>query len=838
MRKSHRTRVFVALAAGLLIAVAAVGKPAAQFEQNLGQTDAKVAFIARADGYTGYVFPDRLLLTMKQGKSVSRFEDRWQHDPQMHRFGIRFTGANATATVTGVRPGKAHSNYLRQGQAAIRAPHFEQVKVTALYPGVDLIYQADRGRLRYDLVLSPGADTKQIKISFAGIEAIDLAADGELHIRTAGGMLRQAAPLVYQEIDGKKQPVDGSFVLLDQTTVGFKLAGYDPDRAVVIDPTLDYSSYFGGTAGDSGRDIGLDAAGNIIIAGTTASVDFPVANALDAAFNGSGVPLTVFTGDVFVSKFTPDGQALLFSTYIGGSDSEGPQRMRVDGNGDIVVAGRTGSSDFPVTAGAFQTVFKGSDPLRFGGAFAEDGFLFKLSNDGSTLIFSTYIGGTDLTHPFDELRGIEFDAADNIYVIGNTGSPDYPATGVIGSAATCVDPTSIREAAVTVGKFAPDGSNIFLQCFGGSGRDSGRSVGLDSSGNLYVAGWTESTDFPTTAGVVQPASGGIGVFPLRLDGWVAKLNGSASSILWATYLGGPDPEFLESLVVDASDNVAVSGQSASAGYPVFNAFQGTFGGIVDPTQTGGDGVITKLTPDGTAFVFSSFIGGSGNDFTWAETIDAQGRIYLGGFSNSADFPTVNPIQASNAGANDIIVAAVTAAGTLEYSTYLGGSDGDSASNGLVSPATGIVYLAGSSSSADYPLVLPFQAANAGDSDAVISRLEIDLDDDMDGVFNADDLCPDTMIPESVPTRRLGKNRYALVDGDTVFDTVRGKAVFTTADTFGCSCEQIIEIEELGKGQRKFGCSRGAIEDFIEDVLDPDDDDGDGDDDDGDGDDDD
>lgn len=264
---------------------------------------------------------------------------------------------------------------------------------------------------------------------------------------------------------------------------------------------------------------------------------------------------------------------------------------------------------------------------------------------------------------------------------------------------------------------------LFATCIGGNGRDTGRNVALDSSGNLYLTGWTTANDFPTTPGVVQTGSGG------GTDGWVAKLNADATTILFSTYLGGSGYDVLEGLVVDSSDNVIVSGRSeSSADYPLSLAVQSTFGG------GDGDGVISKLNPTGTAFLFSTYFGGNGDDFAWGLKIDADDRIYFTGYTSSTNFPTVNAIDATLGGDLDSYVSQLSADGqTIEFSTYLGGSGSDNSSNGLHVVGPGEMVVVRGTDSTDF-FVTPdaFQSTNVGLGDAFITRLstpiEIPADD--------------------------------------------------------------------------------------------------------------
>ena len=796
----------------------AINDPVAlHFEPNQGQTAEGVQYQARGRDYLVLIDGTGARLILPGPTQARLEEDRWQHTRSLSEFRMNLVGANRKAAATGQQPMTSVSHYFKGPavqQQFLNVPHFKTVRFNSVYPGIDLVYQGQAGNLRYDFVLKPNANPMQIRLHYAGGDRLEITKDGGLLITTENGRLLQPTPAVYQDINDHRIPIAGRFTLRGDNIVGFELADYDADKILVIDPTLDYSSYLGGSDLDSGRDIGLDAAGNIIITGNTQSLDFPTTvGAFDLTYNGLGT--SNFKGDISVSKLTPDGSALIFSTYVGGSQGERPQKLALDGAGNILVSGRTSSPDFPVTGGAYQTVYAGgSNPSA-----NEDAFLFKLSADGSSLIFSTYVGAFDVNHPLEELRGVEVDGAGNIWVIGNTGSPNFPADSVIGGGFCVNGDSMVRDAAIVIGKFDALGNKQFLRCFGGEGRDSGRAIHVEP-GAVYVAGWTESMAFPTTSGAFQEVFGGVGPgSPLSTDGWVAKLSADASVVNWVSYLGGEELEFIESLLVSPAGQVTVAGQTRSPDFPVVNAIQPAIADPLppDPFNQLGDALITQFKADGSGAEFSTYLGGSGSDFLWSEGTDGTGRFYLGGFTDSADYPTVNPLQ-GHGGMDDIALVAISSDGqVLEFSSYLGGSMFDGISNGLITPASGVVMITGTSSSSDYPVVAPYQPfiASPGLGDQVIAKISFELDDDQDGVPNEDDVCPGTEIPEAtVPSLFLKKKRYALTDGDLVFDTDTGTDVFNTSDTGGCSCEQIIAATGGGLGLIKYGCPKGTIQDWI------------------------
>jgi hypothetical protein len=434
-------------------------------------------------------------------------------------------------------------------------------------------------------------------------------------------------------------------------------------------------------------------------------------SSINLLFNGSFGE--AISNDVFVSKLSADGSALIFSTYLGGVDTEIPQNLELDATGNIIVGGRTSSPDFP-TANAVDDTYAG--PI-------EDAFLVKLPPNGSSLTFSTFAGDVDSEHPNEEIRGIVVDATDNIFVIGNTGAPGFVTTDIT----ACADPQAgPRNADVFIQKYSPTGALLLSTCFGGSSRDAGRNLGFDSSGNLFATGWTESSDFPTTAGAVQPLFVGETGNIFGIDGWVSKLdiNASPPVVLASTYLGGDGPDFFEGLGVDSFDNVVVSGGTNATDYPTTTgAFQTIYGGDIG-TGNAGDGVVTKLAPDLTSFGFSTYLGGTGDDFAWGLKMDVEDRPYVTGPTSSPNFPVFDPLQPSLSGPQDVFVTQLSADGSLlEFSTYLGGMGSENASNGITVLNPGNVFVTGSTDSADFPLsATPFQGTNAGSFDAFITNI--------------------------------------------------------------------------------------------------------------------
>ena len=704
------TLAFIGLLAPVQ-AVAQVMQPPPRplaFEANRGQTDEQVQFLAHGAGYTVFLTPTEAVLTLGGGRSERSIVR------------LKPVGANGAARIQGDAELPGVVNYSRSAPSAghISAPTYGRVRYVDLYPGVDLVYYGGPRRLEYDFVVAPGADPEQIALAFDGVERVEVDAGGDLVAHTAAGELRQPRPVVYQEIDGARRRVAGDYLVDREGRVRVQLGAYDTSRPLVIDPVLAYSTYLGGTDDDTevyfdgANSIAVDGSGNIYLAGTTRSADFPTTPGADQTFHGNL--------DVFVTKLSPTG-ALLYSTYLGGpcddvardiavdtagnayitgrmhggvcfadvkagvlvakldptgavlyssvfggslADSSVGQAIAVDAEGHAYVTGvaNSDSHDFPTTAGAFRT---GScdNVYYFGG----DGFVAKLSADGGTLLYSTFLCGRGDDSP----DGIAVDAAGSAYVAGTTASSDFPTVNPLQD--------SFRGGSVSVtgfvSKLSPDGSRLVYSTYlGGSSNDAIDGIAIDGNGNAYVTGETDSQDFPTTPGVLQEHSGGrLCLEVLCTDAFVSKIDASGSSLVYSTYLYGELDDAGSAIAVDAAGNAYVVGMTSSSYFPIVDAFQTSNHGL-------SDAFVAKLNPDGTQLVYSSYLGGSrsgsspstGGDQGSGIALDAAGNAYVAGYTQSYDFPTTRDAFQPNlangicdvfgTACGDAFVAKITAGG--------------------------------------------------------------------------------------------------------------------------------------------------------------------------------
>jgi len=498
------------------------------------------------------------------------------------------------------------------------------------------------------------------------------------------------------EIQNPKS-IDGRYVLKPDGVVTFEIAPYDRALPLVIDPILSYSTFLGGSDMDYANGIAVDASGNAYVTGYTASTDFPLVNPAQGSPGGGacsedGVD-TVPCFDAFVSKLNSTGTALVYSTYLGGSNEDYGAAIAVDASGDAYVAGYTYSTDFPVQ-NALQ-------PQNAGGW---DAFVTELSADGASLIYSTYWGGS-----LDDVgTGIAVDSGGNAYLSGYTDSTDFP----VSSGAFQANFGGGTHNAFVV-RFNRGGAQVGYSTYlGGSGDDYAYAAAVDTLGDAYVAGATNSTDFPTASALQPNFAGGLcgtapNTFPCY-DAFVCKLNPAGSALIFSTYLGGTGSDYGYAIALDASSNAYVTGYTTSKNFPTTpGAFEQTYGGSYDV-------FVSKLNGAGSTLDYSTYLGGSGTQVAYGIAVDSNGSAYLTGYNYGGNFPTANPEQAQNAGYYDAFVSVLDPTGSfLSFSTYLGGGQ-DDFGRGIALDPSGNVYVAGATFSTDFPTTAgSFQSTYVG-----------------------------------------------------------------------------------------------------------------------------
>jgi Beta-propeller repeat len=670
---------------------------ALNFEVNVGQMDPSVRFFTRGPGYSLFLGQDDAVISLKKaslsGHSTERsFRSRSATGPINSLLRMRLVGANPNVRIDGVGELTGKANYFIGNDPSkwrTNVPTYSKVKFEGVYPGIDLIYYGNQGQLEYDFVVAPGSDPNAIGLRFRSRNEMTIDANGDLLLRTEG--VRFQKPQVFQDFDGMRKNVDARYELSADNTIHFVVGEYDPGKPLVIDPVLSYSTYLGGSLQDFGSGIAVDPSGNAYITGQAFSFDFPTANALQPTNAGGGFD----PSNVFITKINAKGSALVYSTYLGGLGRDAGSGIAVDPSGNVYVTGSANSFDFPTvnalepvstaccgvngTTGfvaklnptgsaliystflggfgedsgsaiaaddagnAYVTGMTSSPTLQGCGAScnfpttahalqpnlggtpgeARNAFVTKISPAGSAFVFSTYLGGSNA----DEGSGIAVDTAGNVYVTGGTGSSNFPT-------ANAVQPTLKGTENAFVTKINASGTSfIYSTYLGGTGADGdgGGGIAADSSGNAYVAGQTSSSDFPTAHPLQSTLRGNSDVF-------VTKLDPSGTSLVYSTFLGGSDFDSATGLALDDFGDVFVAGLTKSLDFPTLNPIQPTFGG------GNFDVFVTEINPTGSGLVYSTYLGGTADEFASGIAVNAKGRVVITGNTTSTNFPTEHAFQ--------------------------------------------------------------------------------------------------------------------------------------------------------------------------------------------------
>jgi uncharacterized protein (TIGR03437 family) len=617
------------------------------FEPNVGQASSEVRYIAKSSSYTLYLSSGETVVT-RNGSLLRTV----------------LSGVSPSARVAGEVPQHSTTNYFigkNPAQWRTSVPNFARVRYSGVYPGIDLVYYGQEGHLEYDWIVSPGADPQKIRMTFENADQLRIDQQGDLVIRAGGSEYRHKKPLIYQEVAGERVPVPGGWKVHGNEG-SFRLGSYDRRRDLVIDPPLIYSSYFGGTGDDYGYAVAIDSIGNTYVAGGTGST----------SFNIKGVE------DAFVLKLSPSGSKM-FSAFLGGGAADEAHGIAVDVQGNSYVTGNTGSLDFPT-----------KDPIQAKMAGSGDVFLAKLNASGSSLVYSTYLGGLST----DTASAIAVDAGGSAYIVGSTFSTDFPTTNPYQSA------KGAQEDAFVAKMNASGKAWVYCTFLGGNAVDEGNAIAVDAAGNAYVTGYTASTDFPLASAFRGSNAGSV-------DAFVTKINPAGSALVYSTYLGGSATDYGTAIAVDSSGSAYVTGIVTSDDFPLANPIDNKLGShAVD------DVFVTKLNPSGSSLVYSTYLGGGSADDAYALTVDESGNVWITGRTNSSDFPLTNPIQATRT-AFDMFVTEINAAGSaMLFSTYIGGS-GSESGRGIAVDSLGNVHIAGEGTSTDFPVQNAFQATTGG-----------------------------------------------------------------------------------------------------------------------------
>lgn len=655
------------------------------FEPNRGQADARVGFVARNSAYSLYLTADEITFALRDTTKKEGLKEEAGRSDVLR---IKLLGANGEPRGTGLEELAGKSNYLfgrDPSRWRTNVPNYGRVRYEGVYPGVDVVYYGTQRQLEYDFNVAPGADAGLIRMRVEGAREVRIDANGDLVLPTAAGEVRQRAPYAYQEIGGVRQTVACRYVLAGVDRVGFELGEYDRTRPLVIDPVVSYSTYLGGSGLDEATAIAVDSEGNAYVTGQTDSLDFPVTpNALQRTKRGAAEP---FNSDAFVSKLTPDGSALVYSTYLGGSGVDIGTGIAVDGDGCAYVVGKTDSFTFPTTSGAFRTTRAGE----------EDVFVSKLNEDGTALLYSTYLGGSS----YEGSAQVAVGSGGEVYVSGETSSSNFPITPGVFQPEPGGHTPNPWDGFVT--KLTPEaGAGLTFSTFiGGSSGDSIQGLAVGADGSVYLAGSTVSNDFPVTPNAVQPALAGDGT---TYDAFVMRLNSAGTAALFSTYFGGELHDFGWAIALDPQGAAYMTGPTFSAAFPTTpGAFRRSLSNPPNVPWVG-DAFVAKFGADDGALVYSTYFGGSNNDEPKSIAVDGQGNAYVVGKSDSLEFPaTPDAFQAGQGDGNNhgFFFKLNASGGAVPYATYIIGASDDIVRD-VALGRDGEVYLTGTTASPNFP----------------------------------------------------------------------------------------------------------------------------------------
>lgn len=619
------------------------------FQPNVGQSESSVKFLGGGSDYAVAFAPQGFVLS-RHGVS----------------FRVDFAGSDPAVKLHGAELESGRANYLIGAEERwIRnVPLYARLEYEGVYPGVNLVFHGAGRELEYDFTLASWAQISQIRLRFGPATGISIV-KGDLVVKTPGGEVRQHRPRVSCLRNGSLIPAAGRFVLRGPAELGFAARGCRPDDGLLIDPVFTYATYIGGAGSDQAYALAVDSTGASYIAGETWPVNFPSTVSISSSSGND---------DAFLVKLNPASSAIVYATYFGGQSRDSARGVAIDSAGNAYVTGFTYSPDFPLTQAGYRSPSLGQS----------DVFVTKINAAGSGLVYSALIGG-----PGNDFgTGVAVDSSGNAYVSGYTSSVAFPVTagcfqGIYGG--------GLQDAFVA--KLNTAGSAlVFATYLGGTGNDLANALAVDSLGNVYVTGYTDSVNWPV-ANALYPNPAGQG------DSFLAKLAAAGNSLIFSTYFGGEQLDSGTAIALDSAGNVYVAGTTLSSAFPV------TAGALQSTNHGSYDAFAAKWNGQGTALRYSTYLGGEGADEASAIAVDSNGFAYVAGTTWSFGFPVSNPVQGTIGGGSDAFVAALGINGaSLAWSTYLGGA-GDDQATAVAVDSTGAVHLAGLTYSSNFPTTL-------------------------------------------------------------------------------------------------------------------------------------
>lgn len=655
------------------------------FIVNKGQCDENVKFYARTFGGTVFITKNgEIIYSLPQAEYEKNVKGLALKEEIIGGKVKNVMAAGQAITRVSYFKGKESSKWQNN------IPAYELINMGEVYEDIDLKLKAYGNNVEKLFIVKSGAKPENIRLRFIGAKGLRINKADELEVDTDLGLVTFSKPVAYQENTGKKNFVEVAYIV-NGDEYGFTVNDYDREAILIIDPLL-ASTFLGGSDADDCQPfIITDGNGDIYVAGHSFSSDFPTTpGVFDESFNGDE--------DIFISKLDGDLKTIYSSTYLGGGgEDDGTCNLILDKNGNVYVVGFTISSDFPTTPGAYNEDYNGGD---------WDVFLAKFNSDLTTLLASTFLGGSDIDVAFS----IALDNSSNVCVTGVTLSSDFPTT-----------PGAYNESynMAYISRLNSDLTSLTASTFlGGNDEDWCYSITLDESGNVYVAGTTLSSDFPTTAGAFNEIYNGGDQY--GGDAFVSKFNPDLTTLSASTFLGGSGYDGCRSMTLDESGNVYLVGDTWSSDFPTNTL-------AYDQSHNGDrDIFISRLDNDLTILSASTLIGGSSREYGVSITLDGFGNVYVTGGTESSDFPTTSAVyDGSHNGYQDGYVSRLdNDLTTLSASTFIGGAKEDYCSS-ITLDGSGNVYVAGITWSLDFPTTRGAYAEShlGGDVDVFISKFD-------------------------------------------------------------------------------------------------------------------
>jgi len=750
------------------------------FEENKGQLDSRVRFSSSRDGCRLFFTPEETVIVLFSplSEDISPGQGGFSGERSGAVLRMKLLGASTCPHVRGRSPVRAKTNYLFGGnpnQWVAGARLFKEIVYENVYPGIDMVFHGGRNILEYDFILAPGTDPAQIRLDIQGASNIEIDDYGSLTLHTPCGQITQPAPVLFQMRKGAKQPVNGRFIKLSKTMIGFEVEQYDRNQGLVIDPEIHFSTYIGGHDLDYISAICVDINRNIYITGYSNSMDFPQDNTL-----GVGFCSVCVDSRAFVIKIHRTQNFIEYATYVSANSSVYIHDIVADELGNAYIAGRGMSSRYSVGTPLVNPI-----PGTFTGD-ARGAVYMKINPEGDGILFSSALGGSEAN-----AAAIAIDTDHNVYLAGRVG-PDAEFPMISAYDSSYNGGTSYSEFNVGDGfiaKISADGSQLNYSTYlGGSHQDSIRAMDVDSDGYIYVTGVTKSDDFPTFRAIQSQRNGVWDVF-------VTKLTPSGSGLVFSTYLGGRDHQAPYGIAADSHGNSVVAGAAYSPDFPMYKPFQVNNGGRTD-------GFVTKFDHEG-GLLFSTFLGGNGPDSINGVAIDSSDYIYLCGNTTSVDFPLSFPLQDELFGGTDAFVTTMDPQGSLLFSTFWGGTNIDGATSIAVNQSGGI-YFCGSVGSTDFPTFRAFSSAWHGNFDGYVTVFDSSIPPSADlSVSKTISAGPYFVGTNLTYTLQIVNNSLVDASGVWVSDTLSEHVTLVSATTsqgsFSGTETILFDLNDLGEG---------------------------------------